>query len=129
MMCPTKGSLLRFALPFALLLLVSTVPPASASNWRYTTASTYGYCGISGEPCGGMACNGKRVTRLTWAVANRTLRCGTLLRVCVRTRCRRVRVQDRGPFVAGRDIDLTWRVGRALHIDGIARARWRVIPG
>src|SRR3954465_14731809 len=95
--------------------------------WHHTIASTYGYCGIPGEPCGGMACTGKRVTRGTWAVAHKTLRCGTRLKICVRHVCHRARVQDRGPYVAGRDIDLTWRLGRALHVDGIAKAKWKII--
>lgn len=105
-------------------------PPAHSAplhSWHWTTASTYGYCGVPGEPCGGMACDGMKVRPGTWGVAHKTLPCGTILKVCVGKRCRRVRVRDRGPFVAGRDIDLTWRVGRALHIDGIARAKWRVI--
>lgn len=101
----------------------------AAPVWHHTIASTYGYCGVPGEPCGGMACNGRRVTKKTWGLAHKSLPCGTLLRVCVGKRCRRARVLDRGPFVAGRDIDLTWRVGRALRIDGIAKAKWRVIRG
>jgi rare lipoprotein A (peptidoglycan hydrolase) len=36
-------------------------------------------------------------------------------------------VLDRGPFVAGRDIDLTWRLGKALRVDGIANATYRVV--
>lgn len=129
-----KRMFLALACLAAVLIAVSiallTATRASASPvgpWHTTTASTYGYCGVPGEPCGGMACDGLRVEPGTWGVAHKTLPCGTVIQVCVGHRCRRVRVRDRGPFVAGRDIDLTYRVGRALRIDGIATARWRVL--
>jgi rare lipoprotein A (peptidoglycan hydrolase) len=124
------GRRLALALPLAVVMCVIWPPHAHARPlWHRTIASTYGPCGAPGEPCGGMACNGRRVTRRTWAVAHKTLRCGTRLKICVRRRCHTARVQDRGPFVAGRDIDLTWRLGRALRVDGIAKAKWRVIRG
>lgn len=109
------------------LLVADRASASPIGPWHTTTASTYGYCGVPGEPCGGMACDGLRVEPGTWGVAHKTLPCGTVIQVCVDHRCRRVRVRDRGPFVAGRDIDLTYRVGRALRIDGIATAHWRVL--
>jgi rare lipoprotein A (peptidoglycan hydrolase) len=124
---------INLAVVMAALLVCMAFPSKSHAAWQKvgpvhrTIASTYGYCGVPGEPCGGMACNGKRVTRGTWAVAHKTLRCGTWLLICVRHRCHHARVQDRGPFVAGRDIDLTWRLGKALRVDGIAKATWRVV--
>lgn len=130
------GRRLLLALPLAVAMCVLWPPHAhlvwppdahAAGPWHTTIASTYGPCGAAGEPCGGMACNGRQVTTRTWAVAHKTLKCGTRVQVCVRSRCVIVPVQDRGPFVAGRDVDLTYRPGRALRIDGIARARWRTV--
>jgi rare lipoprotein A (peptidoglycan hydrolase) len=53
-----------------------------------------------------LACGG-RLYRTTHAVAHRWLPCGTWLRVCYRRRCQDLLVRDRGPFVAGRSLDLT----------------------
>ncbi len=49
----------------------------------------------------------------TIGVANKTLPCGHWLTVCA-ARCLRVRVIDRGPFVAGREFDLTIATARAI---------------
>lgn len=48
-----------------------------------------------------------RLTPGIIGVAHKTLRCGTLVTFRYRGRVRRARVIDRGPFVAGRDFDLT----------------------
>lgn len=48
-----------------------------------------------------------RLTPGIVGVAHKTLRCGTLVTLRYRGRVRRARVIDRGPFVAGRDFDLT----------------------
>ena len=60
------------------------------------------YTGIGGA-CGIDA--GREVN----GVANKTLPCGTWLTVCVRS-CARVQVVDRGPYVYGREYDLTENV-------------------
>lgn len=52
--------------------------------------------------------------------ASRTLPFGTRLRVCRRTRCVVVRVNDRGPYVSGRVLDLTRAAVDALGYDGVA---------
>lgn len=57
---------------------------------------------------GGGACGGG-----SWGVASRTLPCGTVLTICSQT-CARVPVTDRGPFIAGRDLDLTTEVAEAI---------------
>jgi rare lipoprotein A (peptidoglycan hydrolase) len=61
-----------------------------------------------------MACGGRLLTS-TVGVANRSLPCGTRLVICYGSRCVATSVVDRGPFVAGRDFDLTgalaWRLG------------------
>jgi rare lipoprotein A len=62
---------------------------------------------------GGMACGGS-LTDSTIGVANKTLPCGTLLTLRYRGRSLRVPVVDRGPYVAGRDFDLTAATKRAL---------------
>ena len=47
--------------------------------------------------------------------AHRTLPFGTVLRVCHRG-CVNVTVNDRGPFVRGRHLDLSYGAARAIHM-------------
>lgn len=62
---------------------------------------------------GGLACGGE-LTGATLGVANRTLPCGTLVTLRYGARTVRVPVIDRGPYVAGREFDLTEATKRAL---------------
>lgn len=75
-----------------------------------------------------MGCGGTLTTH-TYGVAHKTLPCGTTIRICMR-RCAYARVIDRGPFVYGRDLDLTgplaYRVG-LLPYRSVGVARWWVV--
>jgi len=62
---------------------------------------------------GSLACGG-RLTSATMGVANRTLPCGTLVTLHLGSRTVRVPVVDRGPFVGGREFDLTSATREAL---------------
>lgn len=62
---------------------------------------------------GGLACGGS-LTSATMGVANKTLPCGTLVTLRYNGRSIRVPVVDRGPYVAGRDFDLTQATKQAL---------------
>jgi rare lipoprotein A len=81
--------------------------------YRYAHASWYGP-GLYGNH---LACGGRLGLR-TLGVANKSLPCGT--RVTLRHRGHRVRVRvvDRGPYVAGREYDLTAATARRLHFRG-----------
>lgn len=57
---------------------------------------------------------GQTLTPSTLGVAHKGLPCGTKLTIRYRGRSVRVRVIDRGPFVAGREFDLTSATKRAL---------------
>lgn len=80
--------------------------------YRATTASWYQLSG------GALACGG-RMTGATLGVANRSLPCGTRVTIRYRGRTVRVRVLDRGPFVSGREWDLSGATARALHFGGV----------
>ena len=82
------------------------VPAPVATVFHAVVASWYG-------PGGRTAC-GETLTASTLGVANRTLPCGTLVTLRYRDRTLRVPVIDRGPFVPGRDYDLTWATKLAL---------------
>jgi rare lipoprotein A len=62
---------------------------------------------------GGLACGGQ-LTSSTVGVANKTLPCGTIVTLHYAGNTVRVPVIDRGPFVAGREFDLTEATKRAL---------------
>ncbi len=62
---------------------------------------------------GTLACGGQ-LTSSTLGVANKTLPCGTLVKLRYNGRSVRVPVIDRGPFVPGREFDLTEATKAAL---------------
>jgi rare lipoprotein A len=62
---------------------------------------------------GGLACGGS-LTSSTLGVANKTLPCGTLVTLRYNGRSVRVPVVDRGPYVAGREFDLTEATKQAI---------------
>jgi rare lipoprotein A len=62
---------------------------------------------------GGLACGGQ-LTSSTLGVANKTLPCGTIVTLRYLGHTVRVPVVDRGPYVAGREFDLTEATKRAL---------------
>jgi hypothetical protein len=63
---------------------------------------------------GGMTACGETLGVDTQGVANLTLPCGTMVTLRYRDRTVRVPVIDRGPFVAGREYDLTYATRLAL---------------
>src|SRR5438309_5528894 len=70
---------------------------------------------------------GQLLTPAVVGVANRTLRCGTLVNVSYRSRRLIVPVIDRGPYANGADWDLTSEAARALGIQDTVRIRARVV--
>ncbi len=74
--------------------------------YRLAEASWYG-------GGGSMACGGS-LTSSTMGVANKTLPCGTLVTLRYGGHSVRVPVVDRGPYVAGREFDLTEATKQAL---------------
>jgi peptidoglycan lytic transglycosylase len=78
-------------------------------------ASVYG--GPDGR-CGSRTANGERVDCSTMTAAHRTLPFGSRVTVCHHG-CIVVRINDRGPFVRGRHIDLTPAAARAIGLDQI----------
>jgi rare lipoprotein A (peptidoglycan hydrolase) len=81
--------------------------------YRTAHASWYGP-GLYGNHLG---CGG-RLTTATVGVAHKTLPCGTKLSLRHRGRTVRVRVIDRGPYIAGREYDLTAATARRLRFHG-----------
>jgi rare lipoprotein A len=96
------------ALTYALACIA--INPAHAE-----VASVYG--GSDGR-CGSRTANGERVNCSAMTAAHRTLPFGSRVTVCHHG-CIVVRINDRGPFVRGRHIDLTPAAARAIGLDQI----------
>jgi rare lipoprotein A len=95
--------------------LGSIVASAAILLWIESTAyaevaSIYG--GSDGL-CGHRTANGERLNCAAMTAAHRRLPFGTSVRVC-RSGCVTVRINDRGPWVRGRDIDLSPAAARAI---------------
>ncbi|HEX5928535.1 MAG TPA: septal ring lytic transglycosylase RlpA family protein [Solirubrobacterales bacterium] len=82
--------------------------------YRHAHASYYGP-GLYGN---GVACGGTLMPG-TMGVAHKTLPCGTRVKLRYRGRTVTVPVIDRGPYVPGRDYDLTEAVKQRLGFPGI----------
>jgi rare lipoprotein A (peptidoglycan hydrolase) len=59
-------------------------------------------------------------------VANKTLPCGTMVTFVYNGRAIRVPVLDRGPYIPGREWDLTGATAEALHFPGLGPIQWRI---
>jgi rare lipoprotein A len=105
----------KFAL-FAFVLLVSCMAVHAEM------ASIYG--GSDGL-CGHRTANGERLNCGAMTAAHRTLPFGTLVTVC-HDGCVTVRINDRGPWVRGRHIDLSPAAARAIGLSrtGHVKMSW-----
>jgi len=90
-----------------------------SGQWYVSIASFYNDFG-SGLACGGI------LHPWTLGVANKTLPCGTEVTFLYNGRAIRVPVIDRGPYIAGRDWDLTAATAEALHFPGLGPIYWRI---
>jgi hypothetical protein len=89
-------------------------PARRLTSYRHAGASYYGP-GLYGN---GIACGGTLLPN-TLGVANKTLPCGTKVKLRYRGRSVTVPVIDRGPYVAGRDYDLTEATKQRLGFPGV----------
>ena len=96
------------------LSLASAAVWLAASSFAHAeVASIYG--GSDGL-CGSRTANGERLNCGSMTAAHRTLPFGTLVQVC-HSGCVIVRINDRGPFVRGRQIDLSPAAARAIGLN------------
>jgi rare lipoprotein A len=103
-----------------------TVIPGAQAAPALTTlvASWYG-----DELRGSATANGERFDPGAMTAAHKTLPFGTLLRVTLGSRWVVVRVNDRGPYVAGRDLDLSQAAAQAVGLGGVGPVQVEVLPG
>jgi rare lipoprotein A len=106
------NSLKKTLFAFALALTVIGIPMTASAQTGI--ASVYGYSG-------GRTADGERMSTASLTAAHRSLPFGTLVRVTNERNGRSVvvRINDRGPFVSGRVIDLTPAAAQALGFSGL----------
>jgi peptidoglycan lytic transglycosylase len=106
------------ALCGAMMLLAFT----PAANAQSGIASVYAYHG-------GRTADGEHTSPAAFTAAHRTLPFGTRVRVTNKRNGRSVvvRINDRGPFVRGRIIDLTPAAARAIGMSGLAPVEIHVV--
>jgi rare lipoprotein A len=107
-------------LAFACFFTVSTIAIPMSASAQSGIASIYS---------GGRTANGETARASGMTAAHRTLPFGTMVRVTNHQTGRSVvvRINDRGPFVHGRVIDLTPAAARALGFDGLAHVDLEVV--
>jgi peptidoglycan lytic transglycosylase len=120
------GTGTRCALALTLVAIAScSVSPPRAPTTTTGVASWYGP-GFHGQPTS----SGEIFDQHAMTAAHRTLPLGTEVRVTNldNGRATRVRINDRGPFVGGREIDLSYAAARELGMLGPGTCKVRVEP-
>ena len=74
---------------------------------------------------GSLSANGERYNQYALTAAHKTLPFGTRLQVCFK-RCAVVRVTDRGPYVYGRELDLSKGAADVIGLTGSGVGRIKV---
>ena len=99
---------------------------AASSDWRNANASTgptsgHGFSGMAsyyGNESGSRTASGQRFNQSAMTAAHRSLPFGTRLRVTHGGQSVVVTINDRGPFVRGRVLDLSTGAARAIGLTG-----------
>lgn len=114
-----------------------TPDQTSGQNWRNANAairpsqqSGRTFSGIAshyGYEAGSKTASGQRLNANAMTAAHRSLPFGTRVRVTHRDRSVVVTINDRGPFVRGRVLDLTTGAARALGFHGLGKVTAEVL--
>ena len=105
------NSLIKFVLASTLVASTIAIPMCASAQ-----------SGIASVYSGGRTANGETARASGLTAAHRSLPFGTLVRVTNQRSGRSVvvRINDRGPFIPGRVIDVTPAAARALGFSGLA---------
>ena len=103
----------------------STSNSSSSDSFTWVAASEYG----DGDGCmGGTTASGATVTESSMGIAMRTIALGTKVELSYNGHTCYATVDDRGPYVGDRQIDLQPAVASALGFDGLGTVGYRVVP-
>ena len=108
---------------------------ASKESWKDANAmapagSGHSFSGVAsfyGNESGSQTASGQRFNENAMTCAHRSLPFGTKLRVSHGGKSIVVTVNDRGPFVRGRVLDLSTAAARALGIEGLGQVTAEVV--
>jgi rare lipoprotein A len=105
--------------------MVAATFAAEASERKHATSGIASHYSHAGK----RTANGERANPGGMTAAHRTLPFGTRVRVTNKRNGRSVvvRINDRGPFVRGRVIDLTTNAARAIGFAGLAPVSLQVL--
>ena len=110
----------------------ATTEGAASGSWREANASTapssggHSFSGIAsfyGNESGSKTASGQRFNQNDMTAAHRSLPFGTRLRVTHGGRSVVVTINDRGPFIRGRVLDLSTGAARAIGLTGAGVGR------
>jgi rare lipoprotein A len=107
-----------YATCYSKLWLISAVLWLAADG--IANAEVASVHGGSDGLCGHRTADGEHLNCEAMTAAHRTLPFGTLIQVC-HNGCVTVRINDRGPFVRGRHIDLSPAAARAIGLNQTGR--------
>lgn len=71
--------------------------------------------------------NGERFNRHGYTAAHPNLPFGSIVRVCRKSNCVNVRINDRGPFIKGRSIDLSEAAAKKIGCSGVCKVNINVL--
>lgn len=100
----------------------STSSRATGTGWRSARVSWYGP-GFYGNTMAG----GGKLTTSSMVVAHRSMAFGTKIQFSYKGRTCTAVVQDRGPFVGGREFDLGPGTAKALGFSGVGTVKYRIL--
>jgi rare lipoprotein A len=103
---------------------------ASANTGATPAATGRSFTGMAtyyGNESGSRTASGQRMNPSAMTAAHRTLPFGTKVRVTHGDRSVVVTINDRGPFVRGRVLDLSTGAARAIGLPGVGRVTAEVI--
>src|SRR6185312_10145738 len=116
---------------------ISRAPEARGDSWRDANAAMtpsqgtgHSFSGVAsfyGNESGHQTASGQRFNENAMTCAHRSLPFGTKLRVSHGGRSVIVTVNDRGPFVRGRVLDLSTGAARVLGISGLGQITAEVV--
>ena len=107
--------MLRLISIFVMMLFI-----ASEANATNVWASWYAE--------GRRTANGERFNPNGMTAAHKTLKFGTRLLLTYKGRSVIVRINDRGPFIKGRTLDLSRGAARKLGCSGVCKVTMKIIP-
>ena len=120
---PLKENKMKL-LTTALVALILIAAPSYASTMR----SSWYDCAKPGECSKNkITANGEKFNPNALTAAHKTLPFGTLLRVTHKGRSVVVRINDRGPFIKGRHLDLSRAAARKIGCAGVCTVKVEIL--